>query len=373
MCAMALVFTVAAARNVEGFQVGPSCRKHRSYACQGDPRIFSTAIGGEPAGVTTIFLAKRERLKETVRLVVSLLRPNARSLSLSREMVGEVSEGGMSELDIPEWACQDASEKSRLSKMKYLLKDEFSIISNKVVSLDGVGTVKVLDAFPDVYSDLRLLRFLRKDAVQDPIKAADRFRHFLKWREENSLDAVRAMVENNPFHPPSSLMSVDRFIPCDFGQHDHSKHEAIPMLLHVGDWNTEGITAHIDSGALSMDNFLKYWAFMFESLTKKLHEDGIASKKMLYVDQICDLTTLDLQQFSPSFVSRVLKPWLSLTQNNYPETTKRIIFFRPPRIISLIWALVTPLVSPGTVAKVQMKRGFKGTGEQFMRSECLTV
>jgi hypothetical protein len=177
------------------------------------------------------------------------------------------------------------------------------------------------------------------------------------------------MVENSPFCPPNALMEVNRFIPCDFGHSERSEGEATLMLLHVGDWDTAGITTQIKSGAISMDEFLTYWAFMFESLTKKLHENAMERKEMLYVEQICDLTTLSLQQLSPSFVSRVMKPWISLTQNNYPETTKRIIFFHPPRILSIIWGLVTPFVSPGTVAKVELQRNFKGTGEEFMRSE----
>eukprot|EP00545_Synedropsis_sp_CCMP1620_P009402 CAMPEP_0119014510 /NCGR_PEP_ID=MMETSP1176-20130426/9861_1 /TAXON_ID=265551 /ORGANISM="Synedropsis recta cf, Strain CCMP1620" /LENGTH=398 /DNA_ID=CAMNT_0006967699 /DNA_START=47 /DNA_END=1243 /DNA_ORIENTATION=+ len=388
VCIVTLVLTMIAttATTVDGLSQAAGSQhllqqqEMRSYACYeetaADTRLFSTSasVGGEPAGVTTMFLGKRERLKGTARSVMSFLRPSIQHKhDLPPPQVGEdiVS----AEWNLPAWACEDAEEKSRLTKMKYLLKDDFSALSNKEVFLTGVGkNVKVVEAFPDVYSDLRLLRFLRKDKVQNPAAAADRFRRFLTWRQEFGADTIRAAVENSPFHPSTAGKGeeeVKRFIPCDFCQNDQNDGEGVTMLLHIGDWNTAGITAKIESGALSLEDFLAYWAFMFESLAKKLHEDTITSKKMLYVDQICDLTTLSMQQFSPRFVTRVLKPWLSLTQNNYPETAKRIIFFHPPRILRLIWALVTPLVSPGTVAKVELNRDFKGTSEQFMRSECI--
>lgn len=332
----------------------------------------------EPAGVATIFVDKRKKM----RSIASVVRPRSRkkgSPSLGFPPGPDThthttstctgTKGSFSEinLNLPEWACPDIDEKSRLAEMKYLLKDEFANLSKKVVSIQGVGTKSVTEAFPDVYSDFRLLRFLRKDKVQDPACAADRFRNFVRWRERNDIDSLRALVQEKPFGPPPSLHLVDDYIPCDFCEDDTS--EAVPMLLHVGDWDTGGIAAQIESNGLSMETFLTYWAYMFESLTKRLHEDSMKCETMLRTNQICDLTKLNLKQFSPSFVRSVMKPWLSLTQNNYPETAKTIVFIRPPRIMSFVWNLVTPFVSPGTVAKVQMNRKFKGTCEEFICTE----
>ena len=76
---------------------------------------------------------------------------------------------------------------------------------------------------------------------------------------------------------------------------------------------------------------------------------------MTFIEEICDLKGMTMKQFSPAFLSTVLKPWINLTQSNYPETAKRIIFLNPPKILKLVWKLVTPMVSPGTVAKVSLK------------------
>jgi hypothetical protein len=73
-----------------------------------------------------------------------------------------------------------------------------------------------------------------------------------------------------------------------------------------------------------------------------------------------------MQQFSPAFVTQVLKPWLSVTQTYYPETIKYIFFMNPPRALSLIWKIVAPMSSPGTVAKVRMVSGFQGSVNDFV-------
>jgi hypothetical protein len=46
--------------------------------------------------------------------------------------------------------------------------------------------------------------------------------------------------------------------------------------------------------------------------------------------------------------------------------TKHIIFLFPPRIILLIWKIAAPMSSPGTVAKVRMFSGFKGSVHDFV-------
>jgi hypothetical protein len=347
--------------HVSGLQVG---RVQRNVRTSG---LFSAAIV-EPAGASTIFLGKRKKAKETVIWAASLVLPiRRRSLEPGKIVVSDQDIAQMAEsIELPKWACEDNNELERLAEMKFLLKDELNSIAKKVIHLDGGRLVKVVDAFPDVYSDFRMLRFLRKDQLQDPASAANRYRKFLVWRQESNLDSIRASVMIKPFQVPPELQSVGDYIPCDFFDGDGVK----PMLLRVGEWDTAGITRHIENGVIRVEDFLVYWAYMFESLTKKLHEDSMKCNSMLRLDQVCDLSKMSLQQFSPGFVSRVMKPWLAMTQQNYPETTRNIIFFRPPRILSVVWKMVTPFVSPGTIAKVQMKRDYNGNCDQFMVSLC---
>ena len=121
-----------------------------------------------------------------------------------------------------------------------------------------------------------------------------------------------------------------------------------------------------DAGRITLDDFLDYWIFIYESLHLTLHKESVDRHKMVYVDEACDLSNLSLRQFSPSFVTKVMKEWLKMTQNNYPETTKRIWFFNPPRIINVAWNIVTPMTSPGTVAKVRFLKGYDGSIDDFV-------
>lgn len=271
-------------------------------------------------------------------------------------------------LTLPRWAATDVEEERRLAAMKILLQDDFKSMSAKAVAdlaianpsqpgqrMGGAtSTIKVVDAFPDVYSDFRLLRFLRKDKVQDPVTAALRYRQFLEWREEYGIDALRLMIEDRPFAPPQHLALVNEHLPSDFQATPATVEGIVRVFLHVGDWDTDTITKLIQSNELSLRSFLQYWAYTFDSLHYHLHQESMRQRQMVFIEEVCDLSGMSLKQFSPAFLSTVLKPWIDMTQKNYPETAKRIMFKNPPRIMSLVWRLVTPMVSPGTVAKIRI-------------------
>jgi hypothetical protein len=275
------------------------------------------------------------------------------------------------EISLPSSFFDSEEEKKRLATMKFLLEHDLYALKNRTVRLANKKVVPVVTAFPDAYGDLRLLRFLRKDKKQDPASASIRYQDFLHWREESNVDEIRARVETHPFHPPSSLIA--EYMPCEFHLTETAlvdESNNLPVVLNIGEWKTASITKLIHQKKISLEDFIRYWIYMFESLHRQLYLDSYRLEKMIYVDEICDLSGMRMKQFSPAFVTRVLKPWLSVTQTYYPETTKHIFFLNPPRIISLIWKIVAPMSSPGTVAKVRMVSGFEGSIQDF--SACAT-
>jgi hypothetical protein len=282
------------------------------------------------------------------------LRRGRRTESKVAMMDADDIEQSRQTLSLPSWACQDVEEEKRLATMKMILNDDLKELHSQKITLANGEKRSLVDAFPDVYSDFRLLRFLRKDKVQDPVAAAKRFRDFIRSRKENNHDELRLQVQTHLFRPPPELAVVNDFLPCDFGE-EPAKDGMIPLLLHVGAWDTVSITRSIRHNKLSLSTFLQYWVYMFDSLHLHLYRESMDQKQMIFIDEICDLSQMSLSQISPSFVSNVLKPWIRLTQANYPETAKRIIFLNPPRIISIVWKFVTPMVSPGTVAKVSLQ------------------
>ena len=285
----------------------------------------------------------------------------------------------ISTTDLPsidcEWACQSDVEILQLRQMKLLLHTDLQPILNS----------NLHETYPDVYGDLRLLRFLRKSKERDANSASLRYRSFLKWRIEEKVDSIRAMVENACNNSQSlepsdeKLQTLAEYFPCNFEYMlqeptDDSRkdiHGAVrPAILHIGNFDTTRITAKIQSSEsdVSLRDFLNYWIYLYEAIHRHLYHQSIRVQKMTFLDEVCDLTNLSIKQFSPAFVTKVMKPWLKMTQSHYPETTRRIYVLKPPAIVNFAWRLVTPLLSQGTVDKIQIVGDFEGSADDFCKS-----
>lgn len=270
-----------------------------------------------------------------------------------------------------EWACHSEDEIIQLRQIKFLLDAEMQAVMDRGLHL----------RYPDVYSDLRLLRFLRKNNPRDVTLSAERYREFLAWREESNVDAIRAMVEKtaSSFVPPDGkLRRVAEYFPMKFDYlivseevvSDGSKkvrNGVRPAILFVGSFDTVGISEKIKAteSDITLEHFLNYWIYLYESIHFQLYRQSMEHREMMFLDEVCDLSGLSIQQFSPYFVTKVMKPWLRMTQSHYPETTRRIHVLNPPAIVNLAWNLVTPLLSRGTVDKIRFEKQFKGTADEF--------
>lgn len=269
------------------------------------------------------------------------------------------------------WACVSNEEKIQLQQMKLLLRSELKMIQD----------VNLHKKYPDVYSDLRLLRFLRKSKDRDVKSAAERYRSFLQWRKENEVDNIRKMIEDcsGAFTPLSAtLQTVATHFPMNFDYlvqqtdelNDGDRSVVKPAILHVGGFDTRGITKKIlsSNSDIVLEDFLNYWIFLYESIHLRLYQQSIKCGQMTFLDEVCDLSGLSLRQFSTSFVSKVMSPWLKMTQAYYPETTRRIYILHPPAIVKVAWKLVTPLLSQGTIDKIRFVRKFDGSANDYVES-----
>jgi hypothetical protein len=274
------------------------------------------------------------------------------------------------------WACASNTEQIQLQQMKLLLQSEVKMITD----------TKLNEKYPDVYSDLRLLRFLRRKSKERDVTgaskaaaAADCYRSFLEWRKRHEVDNIRAMVEDcsGSFTPPDErLQTVAAYFPMNFEYlvqaTDGSKNSnevgdnAVKpaILVNVGEFDARGITEKIltsDSDVTSED-FLNYWVFLYESIHVRLYQQSLQFGQMAFLDEVvCDLSGLSLQRFfSPLFFTKIMSPWVKMMQANYPETTRRLYILNPPAIIKVVWKLVTPLLSQGTLDKIRFVRKVDG-------------
>ena len=180
-------------------------------------------------------------------------------------------------LALPEWACENIEEANRLIEMKLLIGDKLEQMRNQPASQ---GRTK-LEAFPDVYGDLRLLRFLRKDRPQNPVSAAERYEKFLAWRQEQTVDQVRMDLEKQPFQSPIAIVSLSMPSKLDAPASEHSK--LIPIVLYLGEWQSAAVTALIRKHKLTLQQFLLHWIYMFESLHRQLYLESLRLQEMVYV------------------------------------------------------------------------------------------
>lgn len=272
----------------------------------------------------------------------------------------------------PEWALLDSTEEKNLAALRGLLIDEIAKLKRNNVTLNNGTCVSVLKAFPDVYGDLRVLRFLRKDKVPNLSSALARYRSFLSWRQHRQIDNIRAKVEeiDQPDSPGADLVADCTPFSFSFSSEsvrtpedttgDNGRFGTADITVHLGKWKTSVLAGHIRNNDLTLDDFLHYWAFLMEGLHRNLYQESLRRERMIYVRIILDLDGTSLRQFSAGFVASILPQFIELIQSNYPETTKRISVLNAPRTLNIAWKLVTPLVSAGTVEKVTIVPGQRG-------------
>ena len=99
-------------------------------------------------------------------------------------------------------------------------------------------------------------------------------------------------------------------------------------ILYIGSFDTKGISSEIRSSQsdITLQDFLSYWIFIYESIHYQLYQQSLQCGEMIRLDEVCDLEGLTIQQFSPYFVTKVMKPWLTLTQSMYPGKSEFVLF-----------------------------------------------
>jgi hypothetical protein len=271
--------------------------------------------------------------------------------------VAEVDPWGVkyeqSHLALPSWALASESEARHLAAMKIVLKyDLEELRETTVTTMDG-RILNVVEAFPDIYGDLRILRFLRKDKIQDPVTAAVRYRQFLRWRTENNVDQIRLQLEerlrlgnNDAFLLPASAEAVDDcllFHPLG----THPKDAQTQVEIRLEQWDIDKLAKILRKGSgngLLLQECFGGWIYVFEELSFHLYHESLRTKQMVLADIHCNMRGIRLGNIHPVFLSRILRLLIHTAKSYYPETTVAIHFSCPSKFLSFILMILSSFV-----------------------------
>ena len=257
-----------------------------------------------------------------------------------------------SHLELPSWALASENEARHLAAMKIVLKYDLEELSETTITTMDGRILKVVDAFPDVYGDLRMLRFLRKDKIQDPVTAALRYRQFLRWRTENHVDRIRLQLEerqeplghDHAFRPPASVESLHDCLPFRLSV-SHAKDALAPVEIRLGQLDVDKLTQICRQGSgnrLLLQELMSHCIYIFEALSLHLYNESVRTKQMVLADLNCDFTGIRLGYIHPGFLSRVLRPLIHTAKSYYPETAVAIHYSHPSKVFSILW-MIMPL------------------------------
>ena len=86
----------------------------------------------------------------------------------------------------------------------------------------------------------------------------------------------------------------------------------------------------------------------------QLHALTVEHGQLAMVQQVCDFDAASLSLLYPPFYV-FAAPGVKMTQRNYPPTASAIHFVHPPRFLSALWRLLTPLFDADTVRKMRVE------------------
>ncbi|CAG7828908.1 unnamed protein product [Allacma fusca] len=189
-------------------------------------------------------------------------------------------------------------------------------------------------------SDFYLIRWLR--AREMNLKAAEEMlRASLKWRQEYDADNLLS------WQAPAQFQS-------DFAydMNGVDKDGAPVFIVPFGKWD---IKAAVASG--QKDVYLRYFIQLCErayDVMRKISKDRPADDPVTQVTLVWDLDGFSLRQLTARGTVDAILECVKRLEANYPEMMKISFNVNAPRIFALLFALVKPLLTERTLAKIQL-------------------
>jgi len=204
---------------------------------------------------------------------------------------------------------------------------------------------KVPDNDPGV-DDVVVYRFLKGWGF-DEGKAASALSNMVKWREEKKITEIRSKIgslEQDKFPHYENIIKV---WPHNV-KHGLDKIGQPVSIVLAGKVHPQ----HMQK-ILTKDEVLQYQTYICESNAESAARLTKETGKVIRHTKIFDLDGLGVHFMDRGFMA-YFRAIMSLAQDNYPEMMGRVYVVNVPWAFSTFWRVITPMLYPQTIAKVQV-------------------
>lgn len=209
-------------------------------------------------------------------------------------------------------------------------------------------------AQPDVFGDLRLLRFLRAYSHDIP-QATAAYRSMVAWRREAAIDdTVRQHILGK-----------------ELGEAAMPHAEKVTELGMVGALNAgfsrkgQHVNIAIDGAGdptklllgTSEDEIRAFFRSFFELRALTCDAESRRRRRVVRSLTIRDLDNVGMHLVKHTKAVMILKRILGEALANYPESTSQVFFLNTPVMMSALWSIIKPMLSERSQAKCEFVGG----------------
>ena len=179
-------------------------------------------------------------------------------------------------------------------------------------------------------SDKHLLRWLRAREL-DLARAEEMIRKSMEWRRQNRINSSLLSFRPPPFYLSSYRIQVTGF-----------DDEGCPVVI-APFWDVRPVASS------QRDTFIRYVDSIIYRVANECKSRGIT--QFIFVS---DLTGFEWKHLMDKAAIEVLLDCIRNFEDNYPESLKAAIALNAPKIFTILFNLIKPLLTPRTLAKVQI-------------------
>eukprot|EP00735_Rhodelphis_limneticus_P004773 TRINITY_DN16411_c0_g1::TRINITY_DN16411_c0_g1_i1::g.29546::m.29546 TRINITY_DN16411_c0_g1::TRINITY_DN16411_c0_g1_i1::g.29546 ORF type:complete len:414 (+),score=90.30,sp/Q99J08/S14L2_MOUSE/28.61/3e-42,CRAL_TRIO/PF00650.15/2.3e-32,GOLD_2/PF13897.1/2.2,GOLD_2/PF13897.1/3.2e-05,CRAL_TRIO_N/PF03765.10/9.4e-05,CRAL_TRIO_N/PF03765.10/2.8e+02,Sec3-PIP2_bind/PF15277.1/5.4e+03,Sec3-PIP2_bind/PF15277.1/0.15 TRINITY_DN16411_c0_g1_i1:49-1242(+) len=235
-----------------------------------------------------------------------------------------------------------SEQQANAENLKERLAHEFGSVEKAVFALGGKPTVELPDHLYQQHIQSWVYRFLRA-RLWDVDQTLAMIHETVKWREHNKCADLMSFQEP---------LFLSTYYPCCYHKTDK---EGRPIKIErVGTLDVGGLLANLPETPEADEMFLRFQYKKLEHAYSLKDQATVKTNKMIDgVTAIMDLDGLSTGHLHTRAL-HLLKMVSAAGQDNFPEGLYRMYIVRAPRIFSMAWKVISPVLNERTQRKIHI-------------------